>query len=116
MPKRLRHLWNRHRILLSMFALALALTTVFAVRMVVSTMHWSDPGNRDLAIEGWMPVRYVARSWNVPPEVVADALALMPDARMTVSDIAEERSSDVATIRAEMTAAILLWRAEHADD
>jgi hypothetical protein len=116
MPKRLRHLWNRHRILLAMFAVALALTAFFAVRMGVSTVHWSDPGNRDLAIEGWMPVRFVARSWNVPPEVLGDALALMPGARRTVSDIAEARNSDVATIRAEMTAAIIAWRAGQADD
>ncbi len=116
MAKRLRHLWNRHRIILPMFAVALALTAFFAVRMVFFAVHWSDPGNRDLTIEGWMPVRYVARSWHVPPEVLGDALSLSPGDRVTVSDIADARNSDVARIRSELMVAIAVWRAEHADD
>lgn len=116
MAERLALLWKRHRFFLLMFAASLALTAFFIVRMIVFTVHWSDPQNRDLAIEGWMPVRYVARSWDVPPEVLGEALELAPGTRMTVSDIANARSKDVATIRAELMAAIAAWRAEHADD
>jgi len=116
MANGLRHLWNRHRIVVLMFAVALGLTGFFAVRMVAFGIYWSDPDNRDLAIEGWMPVRYVARSWNVPPEALLDALTVSPDARLTISDIARVRDSDVATIRAEVTAAIAVWRAEHGVD
>jgi hypothetical protein len=43
-----------------MFADPLALMAFFIMRMIVLTIHWSDPENRDLAIEGWMPVRHVA--------------------------------------------------------
>lgn len=116
MVQRLVQLWERHRLVLLMFAGSLVLTAFFIVRMIVFTVHWSDPLNRDLAIEGWMPVRYVAQSWDVPPEVLGQALELTPGVRMTVSDIANERSTDVATIRAELMAAIAAWRVEHADD
>jgi hypothetical protein len=116
MSGRLRHLWNRHRILVSMFAAAAALTLFFLVRMIVVTIHWSDPGNHDLAIEAWMPVRYVAYSWDVPPEVIGEALGIATRANMTIADIAKSRNSDVATISDEVMAAIAVWRAEHGSD
>ena len=116
MANRLIRLWHRHRVLLGLFVLSLAVTAFFMVRTVVFVVHWSDPRNQDRAIEGWMPLRYVARSWHVPPEVLGEALGLEPGARLTVSDIATARDSDVGTISAELRAAIAVWRAEHADD
>jgi len=50
------------------------------------------------------------------PKFFLDALTLAPDARLTISDVGKVRNRDVATIRAEMTAAIAVWRAGHAGD
>jgi len=116
MARRLAQLWNRHRLIVLVFGASLALTVFFVVRMVVVTIHWSGLENRDLVIEGWMPIRYVARSWDVPPEVLGQALAQVPGARMTVADIATAQGTDVAAISAALMAAITVWRADDSDD
>jgi hypothetical protein len=51
----------------------------FAVRLTVFTIYWSDPAHRDQAVEGWMTPGYVARSWDVDPEVIRAALPPPPD-------------------------------------
>jgi hypothetical protein len=111
MRRNLGHLWRHHRILVLVFALALALTGAFTVRLVVSGLHWSNPANRDARIEGWMPLRYVARSWDVPPEVLGAALGLTPGAGMTVAEIAAARGTGIEGVRADLMAAIGAWRA-----
>lgn len=61
--------------------LALAIAAVFAVRLTIFTIYWADPAHRNQQIEGWMTPGYVARSWDVPPEVLRAALPPLPDAR-----------------------------------
>lgn len=58
------------------FAVALVLTVVFTVRTISSALYWSDPDHVDQLLEPWMPLGYVARSWDVPREVLAEALNL----------------------------------------
>jgi hypothetical protein len=96
------------------FALAVAATALFGVRLAVSTLHWADPARRDQPIEGWMTPRYVAMSWDLPREVVADALALAPDGtgrRQTLAEIAKARGEDVDVLAARLRAAIDAYRA-----
>jgi hypothetical protein len=110
MLRSLGHLWLRQRVLLVLFVLALGLTGFFVVRLVVVGIHWSNPAHHDAVIEGWMPLRYVARSWDVPPEVLGAALGLRAVARLTVADIAAARGSTVEAVRADLLEAIHLWR------
>jgi hypothetical protein len=110
MLRSLGHLWLRQRVLLVLFVLALGLTGFFVVRLVVVSIHWSNPAHHDAVIEGWMPLRYVARSWDVPPEVLGAALGLRAVARLTVADIAAARGSTVEAVRADLLEAIHLWR------
>lgn len=102
-------LWRRHRLLLLAASLSLALLLFFAVRLVVATLYWTDPAHRDQAIAGWMTPRYIAHSWHVPPEVVGEALGVVPGRDghpPTLDSIAAERGTDVATLAAEVEAAI----------
>jgi hypothetical protein len=108
----IRDLWIRHRWLLLAFVIAVALALFFGMRAVLYGLYWSD--HRDEAIVGWMTPRYVAMSWEVPPEVVADTLALPRDGtgrRVTLSEIAASRGVSVETVAAEVTAAIEAFRA-----
>ena len=41
--------------------------------MTVSAIVWSNPENLERPPAAWMTVRFVARSWEVPPEAVAEA-------------------------------------------
>ncbi len=85
----------RRNILLSVaFAAALAITLNFAVRLTVSTIVWSDPDRHEQPIAGWMTPRYVSKSWNLEPDVVADALGLEKERkirRITIDEIAAAR-------------------------
>jgi len=93
---------------------ALSLTAFFLVRTVVFTLHWADPAHQEQTIEGWMPIRYVARSWRVPPEVLTEALdlAAADRPRLTVAEIAAERGESVEEIASSLRAAIADHRAD----
>ena len=88
----LRYLWRRHRAACVAFALAAGLALFFALRFAAVTVYWSDPANRDRQIEGWMTPAYVARSWQVDPEIVRDALGAPIDGarRPTITRIARQ--------------------------
>lgn len=107
--KRLAAAWRRHPLLTTLFGLAVALTLFFAVRAIAFLIYWSDPAQRDQRIEGWMTPRYVALSWQAPPEVIRDALALGQDgvgARITLNRLARERGVPVASLITDLRAAI----------
>lgn len=105
-------LWRSHRLLIGVFLVALSLTGFFLVRTVVFTLHWADPAHHEQTIEGWMPIRYVARSWQVPPEVLAEALHVRAGERprLTVAEIAAERGESVQETAAILYAAIADYR------
>ena len=71
-------LWREHRLVFLAFVAALALTALFTIRAAVFAVYWTDPAHRDQAIEGWMTPRYVAHSWDLPRDVVGEALGLDP--------------------------------------
>ena len=106
-------LWRSHRLIFIAFLVALSLTGFFLVRTVAFTIYWADPARHEQTIEGWMPVRYVARSWDVPPEVLAEALGADAGARrrLTVAEIAAEQGTSVEEVAANLQAAIARHRA-----
>ena len=77
--------FKAHPILTPAFLLAAILTILFTIRTVVFTIYWANPAHQDQAIEPWMTVRYVAHSWDLPPNVLAQALGLSPDGRQRLS-------------------------------
>jgi hypothetical protein len=106
--------WRSHRLLIVIFLVALSLTGFFFVRTVLFTLHWADPAHQEQMIEGWMPLRYVARSWRVPPEVLAEALDVRTGerSRLTVAEIAAERGESVQETAAVLYAAIAHHRSD----
>ena len=113
-----RHRAMIRRALLAVLALALIGTLIFAVRLATSTALWRDPPQPNEPIAGWMTPRYVARSWDVPPEVIAAALALEHDGsgrKITLAELAAQRGTDPATLTAELTLAITAYREQSND-
>lgn len=88
------------------FVVALGLTLFFGARLTLGAIYWSN--HRDQPIEGWMPLRYVGRSWSVPPEVIAEALGIEPGTlpRRSLSQIARDRGIPEAELIARIIAAI----------
>lgn len=111
---RLRFLWSEHRLALSAFAVVLVVLVFFTVRTTTSMIYWMDPDHQDQPLEAWMTPRYVAMSYDIPPDVLGPALYLDPDApreRITLGRIASERSLTVAQLQVRVDAAASAWRA-----
>lgn len=115
MSAALRMLWRRNRLLLIAFALALAVTTAFAIRSAMFWIWWQDPPHSDRPIEGWMTPRYVAMSWHVPREVMEEVVGPRRPAPEgnppALRDIAAERGIPVERLIVEIEAAIAAHRA-----
>jgi|AntRauTorcE11897_2_1112592.scaffolds.fasta_scaffold02037_4 hypothetical protein len=71
-----RTLWRRHRFLFLGFVAAVAVTVFFAGRLLFFTVYWADPAHRGQRLEEWMTPGYVAHSYNLPADVVREALEL----------------------------------------
>ncbi|WP_323036952.1 hypothetical protein [Pararhodobacter sp.] len=99
------------------FVIALGLTLFFGVRTTLSALYWHDPEHNDQAIAGWMPVGYIGRSWDLPREVVAEAVGVEPSRsrRLSIAQIAEERGVPVNQLIDQISTAIDIYRATHHD-
>lgn len=106
-------LWRNHRAATAVFVIACLAVLFFAVRLAVFTIYWSDPAHRDLPVEAWMTPGYVAMSWDVPKEFVADTLGLDPEAggRRSLETIAAARGVAVSALIADLEAALADFRA-----
>ena len=96
------------------FGAALVLTLAFGTRLVMQAVYWNDPRNQDLEIAGWMRLGYVARSWDVPPDVLREATGL-PAAQTygrSLQDLAERRGIALPALIETLETAIQTHRAQ----
>lgn len=113
MIRLLRRAWREQRPLLLAFLVALILTVGFAIAEFRVVERWTGPGSRDPEIAGWMTPRYVAHSWQVPPQVVAEALSLDRGGtgkRVTLRDLARDRGVPLEQLVAALETAIARHR------
>lgn len=97
-------LWRQHRIAFLGFAAGAAVTLVFAARLALSVVYWSDPAHRNQSPQGWMTPGYVARSWGIPREAMIDWMG-NPDTSgrpPTLAQIARERGVPLADFLAQV--------------
>ncbi|MEF2071793.1 hypothetical protein [Consotaella aegiceratis] len=112
----LSRLWHEHRLASVVFLAALGVAVFFAVRIVVLSLYWhaywSDPRHIDQPLEPWMTVGYVAHSYDVPPDRLADVVGLQHGERrrqgrpLTLRDIADDRGITFDALNAEFAAAL----------
>ena len=92
-------LFRRHPVLLSAFVLAVALSLFFAGRIGYRAIYWSQHQNE--AVQPWMTVGYIARSWGLDPREI-DARAGLPTPERghpyTLEQIARDRGQPVAEV------------------
>lgn len=106
--KTLLKLWKEHKLAATAFIVALIVALFFAARLAYFFIYWSDPAHRNQPIEDWMTVGYVARSYDVPRDKLAEAIALKPTPgqRRTLSQLAAERGVTTETLKTELRQAI----------
>lgn len=112
---RLKHLWAHHRVLLMVFSVALGALGFFGVKTISATIYWMDPAHQDQPLAGWMTPRYVARSYELPPDVLGDALFLVKGEgprRVSLDVIAAENDLTLVDLQARIDDAATAWRAE----
>ena len=106
-------LWRARPWLTTAFVLACVVTLVFAGRFVTFTVYWAT--HREVPVEPWMTVGYVARSWGLDPMALdrAAGLPLLEELGrpQTLGEIAGNRGVPVDQVIAELEAAIATLRA-----
>lgn len=95
---------------------AFLVALVFAIRFGLAVWHWGtlpvDP-----QLEGWMTPRFIAHSWDVPPDVVQKALPPLEDGlgrRVTLDEIAQAQGIALEQVLNDLRTAIAAHRAERA--
>jgi hypothetical protein len=100
------HQW----LVVAVFVLAVIVTGLFGVRTVRRAIYWQN--HRDETIRPWMSVRYVSRSYRVPPHVLYQAIGLspVPHDRRPIREIAREQHRPVEELISELQNAIVQAR------
>jgi hypothetical protein len=117
MCHRVKDLWAHNRYLLIAFVLAICLAGFFGVRSVSQFIYWSDPARQDQTLAGWMTPRYVGRSYDIPPEIVKEALGLPQQGaprRVSLETLSEENGISLKEMQAQIDVAAARWRADQA--
>lgn len=102
----MKRLYGRPVLLKLAFLVTLALALAFALRLGLGVLYWN--ANQTRPIEPWMPIGYISRSWDVPPEILAQALevelASLP--RQSLERIAALQGVSVTELIARLDSAI----------
>ena len=111
--KTLKYLWQKHRLLLVGFSIATLVTLVFLTKFTLSLVYWSN--HQDAPIETWMPVGYVARSYEVDRDWLMQQTGL-PEGeyhpRLSVEDAAVKAGISFEEMRGRLLVAIQEHRGE----
>lgn len=110
-----RLLWKNYPYLTVGFLFAIALTVFFGVRMVLFWVYWADPAHQNQPPAGWMTPGYVAQSWHIPREDMAQILDLPPPNGRppTLRDIANQRGIPLQQLIVELEQAITAHQDTH---
>ncbi|MEZ4865424.1 MAG: hypothetical protein R3C14_29210 [Caldilineaceae bacterium] len=95
---------QQRRLVLTGFVLALLVVGLFSFRAVT---RWRTRPTYE-PIQGWMNIPHIARAYDVPPRVLAEALGLPPDHpdRRPIEVIAKEQDRDLDLVIALLNDAI----------
>ncbi|MDO5529501.1 MAG: hypothetical protein Q4F71_08865 [Paracoccus sp. (in: a-proteobacteria)] len=94
------------RLLALAFVAAMLLTLGLGWRLVDRAIYWSDPAHLHQTPAPWMTVGYLARSWHIAPEELAEALDLPPERRRgrSFAEIAAMQGVPVSEVMARLNA------------
>lgn len=109
----IRQIWEQNRLAVAAFVVALLAVGWFGFQTISHAIYWNDPAHRDQALAGWMTPRYVAESYQIPPEVVGPALFLRKGEkprRVSLDAIAEANGVTLSDLQTRIDTAVAAWR------
>lgn len=112
-----KRLWRAAPLATVIFVLALAVSMFFGARMVSFYIYWQDPAHREQVVADWMTPGYIGHSWQVPREVIINAMkAPEPPPRgvKSLADIAAYRGVTKEALIVATQKAIDEFRAKQA--
>lgn len=117
MKQALRYTWAQHRLLLLSFAATLAITLFFLIRAISETLYWANPAHQDVEIRSWMTPGYIAKSYQLEPHFLFDAIPYVPipGEPRSLRQISDETGRSVEELASVITAAIIAARSAAAD-
>lgn len=104
-----RKIWSVAPVATVILAVALCATLLFGVRTAKFWILRPPAAERMLPVAAWMTPRYIARSWQVSPRRIAEAIGAPippPDGPMSLTAIAEFRGVPVDQVVAEAQALV----------
>lgn len=104
----IKQLWRTNRAALMAFVVASGTLGFFGFKTAAAWVYWNDPAHQQQQLAGWMTPRYVAQSYNLPPEELGPALFLptgQPPRRTTLDRIAAENGLTLNQLQARIDAA-----------
>ena len=121
MPSALRYLLTRHPALTGVFAVALLMTLFFAAKFLLHAGQFHGHGPDTPPLESWMRPRYVAMSYDLPPEVVATILDIEPPAEPhsrsapTMAEVAAAKGVDLDVLAERLRIGAAAFHADGAE-
>lgn len=84
-----------HWLAITGFLLSATIALFFGFTFMANAIYFNDPKHQDEALKDWMTPRYIVLSYDIPREIVADALGLDADnkgKRIRLLDIAKAQN------------------------
>jgi hypothetical protein len=91
---------------------------LFCLHAIAAAIYWNDPRHKDQPLTAWMTPRYVAQSYDIPPEIFGPALFLdptEPPRRLRLDVIAASNGVTLDTLQKRVTEATAAFRASQDD-
>jgi hypothetical protein len=100
---------------LLVFCLVIGAFGFFGFKTVSAAIYWADPAHQEEPLAGWMTPRYVARSYQLPPALLGEALFFNPEQaprRVSLAEIAAQNAVTLDDLQARIDAAAIAAQAE----
>jgi len=100
--------------IIAVLMLALVAALWFGGLLVAEFVYFNDPRHQDSDLKAWMTPKYVVMSYDLPRQVVADALGLEgPDQRgMRMREIADQMGLTLSELTERVRASAAAFRAQ----
>ncbi|UWQ19868.1 hypothetical protein [Jannaschia sp. M317] len=115
---RFKSLWAHHRAALLAFLGFVCVAGYFGFNAIGAAIYWNDPRHQDQPLAPWMTPRYVAQSYDIPPDVLGPALFFEPGdppRRRRLEDIAAANGVTLADLQQRVLEATAAHRANRDD-